>query len=273
MKRTISERVKIYTNTDIEEKTANEKEILNKRQRDKRESAMKKWKIIQEVQRLYKEKKSVSEISRLMKITRQTIYVYLRQQQPLERTTNSILDPYIPMIKELIIKKQKVKEIYEEIKKEGYKGKKTLLKNHLKGIRQEVRMSIKYLKRSKIKKLLFYDLEQIKDENLRNDLIEYLEKNLEFKLLINIMKKFKEILFDKKPEKLEDWIIESKKHNINELNSFINLIERDKDAVKNAIIYDYSNGLTEGFNNKTKVIKRIMYGRCKFELLRLKILA
>ena len=58
-----------------------------------------------------------------------------------------------------------------------------------------------------------------------------------------------------------------------ELNSFITLIESDIEAVKNAIKYEYSNGLTEGFNNKTKVIKRVMYGRCSFDLLRLKILA
>ena len=65
----------------------------------------------------------------------------------------------------------------------------------------------------------------------------------------------------------------SKKNNVKELNSFITLIESDIDAVKNAVIYEYSNGLTEGFNNKTKVIKRVMYGRCSFNLLRLKILA
>ena len=58
-----------------------------------------------------------------------------------------------------------------------------------------------------------------------------------------------------------------------ELNSFVELLESDLDAVKNAIIYDYSNGVFEGFNNKTKVIKRQMYGRCNFDLLRLKILA
>ena len=44
------------------------------------------------------------------------------------------------------------------------------------------------------------------------------------------------------------------------------------DAVKNAIIYDYNNGLAEGSVNKLKVIKRIMYGRCSFALLRSKIL-
>lgn len=64
----------------------------------------------------------------------------------------------------------------------------------------------------------------------------------------------------------------NKKINVKELNSFVTLIESNIEAVKNAIKYDYSNGLTEGFNNKTKVIKHIMYGRCSFDLLRLKIL-
>lgn len=50
------------------------------------------------------------------------------------------------------------------------------------------------------------------------------------------------------------------------------VIRSDMEAVKNAITYRYSNGLTEGHNNKIKMIKRQMYGRCKFDLLRLKIL-
>ena len=31
------------------------------------------------------------------------------------------------------------------------------------------------------------------------------------------------------------------------------LVESDLEVVKNAIIYDYSNRITEGFNNKNKV--------------------
>ena len=59
---------------------------------------------------------------------------------------------------------------------------------------------------------------------------------------------------------------------VKEFDSFLKLIRSDKEAVKNAIRYQYSNGPTEGHNNKVKVIKRQMYGRCKFDLLRLKIL-
>jgi len=42
--------------------------------------------------------------------------------------------------------------------------------------------------------------------------------------------------------------------------------------VKNAIKYEYNNGLAESSVNKLKVIKRIMYGRNSFEMLRRKLL-
>ncbi len=137
---------------------------------------------------------------------------------------------------------------------------------------QEARMNIKYLKRSKIKQLLFRNIEEIKDENTKKSLEEYLKTNHELNTIVNMLRRFKEIIFSKKPRRLNKWIKDAKKINVKELNSFVTLIESDIDAVKNAIKYDYSNGLTEGFNNKTKVIKRIMYGRCSFDLLLLKIL-
>ena len=271
IKRTIADTVKMI---DKKGKVINDEEIiLNKRQRNKKESAERKWKVIQEVQKLFKEGYNKSQIARKMNITRMTVNSYLAQNQPLERSTNSILDAFVPMIKDLILQGKKVYEIYDEIKAKGYKGKTSLFTSRLRGIRQETRMNIKYLKRSKIKKLLFNDLEEIKDENLKKDLKEYLDTNEEFNKIINCIREFKEVIFSKKIRKLSYWIKRAKKINVKELNSFITLIESDLEAVKNAIRYDYSNGLTEGFNNKTKVIKRVMYGRCSFSLLRLKILS
>ena len=129
-------------------------------------------------------------------------------------------------------------------------------------------MNTTYLKRSKIKKLFFYNLEDIKNENLKQDLIFYLNQNEELKKIIDLEKEFKNILFSKKSDKLELWLEKAKQLDVIELNSFINLIESDIEAVKNAVIYNFSNGLTEGFNNKTKVIKRQMYGRCNFDFTR-----
>lgn len=271
LKRNIADRTKMI---DQEGKIGIEEEIiLNKRQRSKKESAERKWKVIQEAQKLYKKGMNITNIAKKLKISRQTVYNYLEQKQPLERSTHSILDPHVPMIKSLILEGKKVYEIYDKIKANGYKGKTSLFTSRLRGIRQETRMNIKYLKRSKIKQLLFRNIEEIKDESTRADLEKYLETNHELNNIVNMLRRFKEIIFSKKARRLNKWIKDAKKINVKELNSFITLIESDIDAVKNAIKYDYSNGLTEGFNNKTKVIKRVMYGRCSFDLLRLKILS
>ena len=95
------------------------------------------------------------------------------------------------MIKELILEGKKIDEIYREIKAQGYKGKTSLFTSRLRGIRQEARTNTKYLKRSKIKKLLFHDIEEIKDKNLKKDLEEYLETNEEFNKIVEIKKSLK----------------------------------------------------------------------------------
>lgn len=93
-----------------------------------------------------------------------------------------------------------------------------------------------------------------------------------FKKIYKITWEFKSMLTDKNIDALDKWMEGAKNLNIPEINSFINGIERDMEAVRNAIKYEYSNGLVEGCINKLKVIKRIMYGRCSFETLKNKIL-
>ena len=200
LKRNIADRTKMIDRKG--KKGIEEEIILNKRQKNKKESAERKWKVIQEAQKLYKKGMNISDIAMKLKISRQTVYNYLEQKQPLERSTHSILDPYVPMIKKLVLEGKKINEIYDEIKTNGYKGKTSLFTSRLKGIRQETRMNIKYLKRSKIKQLLFRNIEEIKDENTKNDLEEYLETNHELNTIINMIRRFKEIIFSKKPRRL-----------------------------------------------------------------------
>lgn len=54
--------------------------------------------------------------------------------------------------------------------------------------------------------------------------------------------------------------------------NFASGIELDKDAVFNAMTLQWSNGQVEGNNNRIKMLKRQMYGRAKFDLLRARIL-
>ena len=68
------------------------------------------------------------------------------------------------------------------------------------------------------------------------------------------------------------WLVKLEKFNIPELQTYVNGIRQDIVAVKNGIAMQYNNGLAEGSVNKLKVIKRIMYGRNSFELLKAKVL-
>ena len=56
------------------------------------------------------------------------------------------------------------------------------------------------------------------------------------------------------------------------LKNFANGLLRDIKAVENAIHQPWSNGAVEGHVNRIKSIKRQMYGRASFELLRRKII-
>ena len=49
-------------------------------------------------------------------------------------------------------------------------------------------------------------------------------------------------------------------------------LRRDEDAVRAALTEPWSNGQVEGQVNRLKVIKREMYGRAGFDLLRCRVL-
>jgi len=56
------------------------------------------------------------------------------------------------------------------------------------------------------------------------------------------------------------------------LRRFVTGLNRDHHAIHNALTLPYSNGPTEGNVNRLKLIKRTMYGRASFGLLRKKVL-
>ena len=92
-------------------------------------------------------------------------------------------------------------------------------------------------------------------------------------MLLELFYEFKSILHSMKSvNALESWIKKAGTDNFSHINSFITGIKKDFDAVKNSILYQESNGVVEASVNKLKLIKRIMYGRCSFELLKSKTL-
>ncbi len=73
-------------------------------------------------------------------------------------------------------------------------------------------------------------------------------------------------------QSLDVWLLGCQKSGISDLVTFAQGLEKEGSALHAALTLSYSNGPVEGKINKLKSIKRSMYGRCGFPLLRQKVL-
>jgi len=71
---------------------------------------------------------------------------------------------------------------------------------------------------------------------------------------------------------LDNWFQAVAKSDLKDLQTFAWSLQRDQDALAAAIKLPWSNGPTEGVVTKIKLVKRQMYGRGSFELLRRRVL-
>jgi transposase len=79
---------------------------------------------------------------------------------------------------------------------------------------------------------------------------------------------FAKILTGLHGDRLDNWLETVQDDDQPELHSFARGIRQDYDAVRNGLTLHWNSGAVEGNNCKIKHIKRIMYGRANFDLLR-----
>ena len=86
-------------------------------------------------------------------------------------------------------------------------------------------------------------------------------------------RQFREMVRGRKAEAWTEWIGQSQQAAVPvELRSFARGLQEDEKAVQAALALPWSNGQVEGQVNRLKTLKRQMYGRAKFDLLRMRFL-
>ena len=83
---------------------------------------------------------------------------------------------------------------------------------------------------------------------------------------------FVEMLRKRQAANLPVWLSEAQNSAIPELRSFALSLQQDYPAVLAALTSAYSNGQVEGQVHRLKAVKRSMYGRAKFDLLRARVM-
>jgi transposase len=87
---------------------------------------------------------------------------------------------------------------------------------------------------------------------------------------VELAKAFSTMIKEGLADRLDDWISAAEKDGF---KGFAGSLRQDRDAVHAALTMPWSTGPVEGQINRLKVIKRSMYGRAGFDLLRRRVLA
>lgn len=261
---------------------------LSYREELSQERLKKRQEICQQAKDLLAQGWSIHAIAKQLGRERTTIRKYLKVEgdwQPTPRQpSQSKLDPY----REYLLSRweqgcQNGQRLLREIREQGYDGCDTLLRAFVTQVRKQLPVkvpssmqatsTIRMISKTprELRWLLAKHREDLISDELA-DLDRLLQSSEEVRTIRSLLHSFLNMLRQRKHEQLPSWMVAARKSGIPELKSFVAGIERDYDAVKNALRLPWSQGVTEGKVNKLKTLKRVMYGRAGFALLRQRLL-
>jgi transposase len=119
--------------------------------------------------------------------------------------------------------------------------------------------------------LLLHPLAKLTDEQ-QGMRVKLLAAAPEIQTAWTLIDDFRSMLRTGKPDELEPWLVRAEHSATPELRTFAANLRRDQAAVAAALTYPWSSGQVEGQVTKTKLIKRLGYGRARFDLLRKRVL-
>jgi transposase len=90
--------------------------------------------------------------------------------------------------------------------------------------------------------------------------------------LHDLIQEFREMVRQRRGNDLDAWLSACRSSGIPELGNFVDVLQRDYDAVKAGLTQPWSTGPVEGHVNRLKLIKRSAYGRMHVDLLRQRVL-
>ena len=229
-------------------------------------------------------------ISKRLGIARQTATKYynineLPKRNSKERNKYHIYDKYV---EEHVANGNTLKSAYKEISDIGFKGTLTPFYTHYAylsnghGGRKSSKERTKKMARpidERSKLVPLKAISSVVDRAIYNKTIDssgqqLIDTLLQFDWFAEIDKAAKSlyaIITGSESDELIRWMKKFWKTRNPTLKTFLVGIKRDYKAVKNTICYNITNGITEGFVNKLKAVKRIMYGRAGLELLKRKM--
>lgn len=208
--------------------------------------------------------------------------------RPRTRNRKSELDQHWGFIRDWQINEDNnVMQLWRELQKRDYRGSSMTVRRYLERkklisinkrkriVRSKVenKTAIKPIiplitPRSAVLKLLHCD--KLKEPE-KAAIKQILKSSPEIEKAVELGREFESLLMRRSDTPLDDWLQKAEVSSIAEIKSFARGLTQDKSAVEAAIKYEWSQGQVEGQVNRLKLIKRQMYGRADFDLLKARV--
>ena len=243
---------------------------------------------------LYRQGVGIRAIARQLHVSRRLVHRYIRADRFPEmahrRKKRSILDRYEPYLcEQMTLGRDNGMQLWREICDQGYQGSRSLVSRWVAQHRRPP-SSAKGREPSEKRRghrtvpptprplstrqgswLLVRDPDALAVEG-RTTVERLCQASVDVASGYQLGPQFAQMLRERKGEALDLWLIEAKSSGLADLERFAMGIERDYAAVAAGLSLPRSNGQTEGQVNRPKLIKRQMYGRASFDLLRRRVL-
>lgn len=246
-----------------------------------------------EVKRLHAQGWSIRHIARTLQINRRTAMRYLAAEhlprRVLPQTTSSV-SPYLEFVRERwAAGVQEGPQLLAELQARGYRGSLASLYRALRPWRTEdgrrqrrTRHGCQHRQDPMVPRVATRSPRQATWLLLRapEDLsaadaayaAAVCAQSPTLALAAALAQRFLRMLRERQAEDLDSWLAAAEACTIKELVNFARTLRRDAAAVRAALTTEWSNGQTEGQVNRIKMIKRTMFGRASFDLLRSRVL-
>ena len=229
-------------------------------------------------------------ISWKLGIARQTARKYCRMEQLPPRNSKLRNEYYLydRYVEQEIAKGKALSSIFWELKAKGFSGSHTPFYDHYKYLSDGHRgfrpKGWKPDKKDKptdersslvpIKSLTALIDKSIRNKDMTTDelsIMDTLNTLGWFREMYEAIREFYQVITGTSTIELIRWMKRYWKTGLSTLKTFIIGIMKDFKAVRNTIRLNVTNGISEGYVNKLKAVKRVMYGRAGIELMKRKL--
>lgn len=233
---------------------------------------------------------SQRKIVRTLKISRKTVERFAHAEQFPERATprrSSIsIDPYMPLLRQRVGEgRDTIRQLWDEIKTLGFTGSRDMVRFHVRRLRRacgrrcvtgpQPALRPPRVIRPSARRITWLVLGHVQKPSSDDQAVlkEIYRRWPQLQETGELVREFHRILKEHDTDALEAWTqLAEEPTTQEEVRRFAQSLRQDWLAVVEAVRQPWSQGQVEGQINRLKLVKRQMYGRANFDLLRQRVL-